>query len=256
MDYADLTQAALDALRASTLSATTAQNRAEAQKLRGRITGVLIRLGRLAAQRSVDDCAEFMRVDAKLIEAWEFGRAVPSLPQLEGLASYLRSMRPGEEIDAGQVDFSDGAEYALIRQRMIGAKLQLARLTQQLEVDEISRRSGLDSNLIARFEFGEAMIPVNHLCVLAQSLRQDLGYFLDTNGVKGERAPSRAEAPKAASADTDVLRFAVDAKNKAFIRLAMAFRQIDRDDLHRIAEALYNIIHEKRDANGRPPAVS
>ncbi|MCE2472066.1 MAG: helix-turn-helix transcriptional regulator [Anaerolineae bacterium] len=256
MDHVDLTQAALEGLQSSPSSATATQNQAEAHNLRVRIIGVLIRRGRLSAERSVDDCASFLQVDAQLIEAWELGESVPSLPQLEGLTRFLLATADGEDAESAEVNFARGAEYYLLRQRMIGAKLKLARQMQAFALEELGARTGLDIDLIERYEFGEVKIPIHHLCVLAQAVRQDLRYFLSSDDLqRGQDLPPGEGAPQA-PADSDLVRFAADDNNQAFIRLAMAFRQINREDLHRIAEALYNIINEKRDANGRSPATA
>lgn len=255
MDYVDLTQAALEALHSAPAPAATTQNREEAHSLRGRILGVLIRLGRLSAQLSVEDCAAFLLVDAQLIDAWEHGESVPGLPQLEGLTRCLLAASTGETNESAPVKNSDLSEFYLLRKRMIGAQLKLARQMQDFEVKDLGRISGLDSDLIERYEFGEVTIPMNHLCVLAQAVRQDLRYFLHSDGIqRGSNHPTSADAEEAPS-DTDLVRFAADDKNQDYIRLAMAFRQIDREDLQRIAEALYSIISERRDANGRSSAA-
>lgn len=255
MNYVDLTQAALEALQPSPSSATATQNHEAAHSLRGRILGVLIRRGRLSAQRSVEDCASFLQVETQLIEDWELGESVPSLPQLEGLSRYLLAAAGGESVDSAEDNFSGGAEYNLLRQRIIGAKLKLARQMQDFAVEDLGGRSGLDTDQIERYEFGEVMIPINHLCVLAQAVSQDLSYFVNSDDiVRGQLLPDSGGGEESPT-NTDLVRFAADNKNQAFIRLAMAFRQIEREDLHRIAEALYNIINEKRDANGRSPAT-
>lgn len=255
MDYIDLTQAALDALQSSPSPAAANQDQDEAHRLRGRIVGVLIRRGRLAAQRTVEECAAYLQVDAQLIDAWEHGAPAPALPQLEGLTRYLLAAAAGEipeSADDGRAVFAD---YCLLRQRMIGAKLKMARQLQELEAEDLGRSSGLDAGLIENYEFGEVAIPMNHLFVLAQAVRQDLSYFLHSTEVRPGQPPPYSAGAETAPIDTDLLRFASDDKNQEYIRLAMAFRQVDRDDLQRIAEALYNIISASRDANGRSPAA-
>ena len=255
MDTVDLTQAALEALQPSPSSAAATRNQAEAQRLRGRIIGVLIRRGRLSAQRSLEDCASFLQVDAQRIEAWELGDSVPSLPQLEGLTSYLRAAA-GDGFEAAEAKVLDAAEYTLLRQRMIGVKLKLARQKRDFALEEVGGRSSLDCDLLARYEFGEVMIPFTHLCVLAQVVGRDLSYFLNSEDSSQERPPITAADAMPAPDHSDLHQFAADDRNQAFIRLAMAFRQINRDDLQRIAEALYNIINEKRGANGQSPGAS
>ena len=117
--------------------------------------------------------------------------------------------------------------------------------------EDLGRISGLDTDQIARYEFGEDMTPISHLSVLAQAVGQDLRHFLDSGNRRRDQIRPEVGGPRVAPADTELLRFAADDKNRAFIRLAMAFRQIDREDLHRIAEALYNVINDKRGTNGR-----
>lgn len=255
MDYTDLTRVALDALESSPSPASATQSLDEAHRLRGRIIGVLIRRGRLAAQCSVEDCAAYLQVDAQLIDAWEHGAAVPGLPQLEGLTRYLLAAAGGESPESAEDRRADLAEYCLLRQRMIGAKLRLARQMQEFEVEDLGRSSGLDADLIARYELGEVAVPMSHLCFLAQVVGKDLSYFLHSAEVgRGQRPPDNA-GEETALTDKALLRFAADDKNQDYIRLAMAFRRVDRDDLQRIAEALYNIISANRDSNGRSPAA-
>lgn len=251
MDYVDLTQAALEALQSSPSSTAATQDQEEAHRLRSRILGVLIRRRRLSGQRSLDDCATFLGVDAQEMEAWELGESAPGLPQLEGLTRYLRAAAAGDGVEAADVSCRYSGEYALLRQRMIGAKLKMARKMKSFALEELGRETGLDCDLVKRYEYGEVMIPLNHLCVLAQAVRQDLKYFLTTDDFQHSHPLPDSGGAAVALANADLVKFAADGNNQAFIRLAMAFRQIDRADLHRIAEALYNIINEKRDANGR-----
>ena len=255
MDYTDLTQAALDALQSSPSAATATQDQEEAHRLRGRIIGVLIRRGRLAAELSVEDCAAYLQVNARLIDAWEQGATVPGLPQLEAFTCYLLAAGSGGNPESTDSRRQDRAEYCLLRQRMIGVKLRLARQVQEIEVADLGKSAGLDADLIERYEFGEVAAPMSHLCVLAHAVGKDLSYFLHSAEVGHGQKPSKSAGEERAPADTDLLRFAADDKNQDYIRLAMAFRHVDRDDLQRIAEALHRIISANRDANGRSPTA-
>ena len=255
MDYVDLTHAALEALQPSPSFKKTIHNDDVAHELRGKILGVLIRRGRLAAQRSTEDCASFLRIDAKLIEAWELGDEVPSLPQLEGLTDYLKTPVSKDEAESKPLRLHCRDEYLVLRQRLIGAELQFARQAQEQTLQDLSTRTGVAVNLLRRYEYGEAMIPLNHLTVLAQAVRRDLSYFVDSDCPKSDGAQSDRAVSIAADQDVDLIGFAADNENRAFIRLAMAFRHIDKEDLHRIADALFIIINERREANGRSPAL-
>lgn len=62
-------------------------NHEEAYLIRAKMLGVMLRDARMAAARSLPDCAHMLRIEPSLLEAWEYGDEVPSLPQLELLAS-------------------------------------------------------------------------------------------------------------------------------------------------------------------------
>ena len=57
--------------------------------LRSRKLGVLIRDARLAARKTVPECAQLVGVTSGLLRAWEIGSKAPSLPELEVLAYSL-----------------------------------------------------------------------------------------------------------------------------------------------------------------------
>ncbi|MCY3782134.1 MAG: hypothetical protein OXG78_17605 [Chloroflexi bacterium] len=120
---------------------------------------------------------------------------------------------------------------------------------------DLSAKTGLDAELLKRYEYGETTIPVHHLAILAEAVQQDLSYFTDVGGFNRlKKSPATREASSAVDEDADLMEFAADRRNRAFIRLAMAFRGIEREDLDRIASALSAIIRERREANGRSQA--
>ncbi len=252
MDYVDLTQVALRTLQSSVPTDSAHVNHDEAYCLRGKILGVLIRQGRLAAERSAEECARYLSVEPEIIEDWELGKRVPSLPQLEGLASCFKAPMIDESLSAVDQSQTEYDEYLRIRQRLVGALLQSARLAQEISLEDMSAKAGLDLALLKRYEYGESTIPLHHLTMLARAVERDLSYFTDTGGFSRiKKRQTAREYTIATDGDADLVEFAEDYRNRAFIRLAMAFRDIDREDLDRIASALFAIIRERRDNNGR-----
>ncbi len=252
MHFVDLTQVALRTLQSSTSSTNEQYNYEQAHSLRGKILGVLIRQGRLASEVTAEDCALYLSVEPQLIEAWELGKDVPSLPQLEGLGDCFKAANDGEPISASALPLPARDEYLRLRQRLLGALLQAVRRAREISIEGVSANTGLDVELLKKYEYGESAIPVHHLTMLAQSFEQELGYFTDTGGygrIKKQR--TSRETAKATDEEAELMHFATDYRNQAFIRLAMAFRDIDREDLDRIADALLAIIRDGRDANGR-----
>ena len=254
MDYVDLTRAALSALQFSTSADSEYIDHAEAHCLRGKILGVLIRQSRLAAEVTSEDCARYLSVKPQLIEAWELGERVPSLPQLERLASCFKASMFNEPLSAVILPQAEQDEHMRIRQRLVGALLQSARRAREASLEDISARTGLDTDLLNRYEYGESTMPAHHLAAIAQAVQRDLSYFTDSAGVNLRRTSASARRTATANnEDADLAQFAADQRNRAFIRLAMAFRDIDRKDLNQIASALLAIIRERREDNGRSP---
>ncbi len=250
MDRLDLTQAALEALQPSAVKTTKTINQDEARSVRGKLLGVLIRKRRLEAERSLAECAMFMGAEPALIEAWEYGESVPSLPQLELLAQFLngRESQPGGSALTEERAAQD--EYMLLRRRLIGALLRAARESSDRSVEELSESAGLRADQLTGFEFGEEKISVSDLTALAQALKLDVSYFalFPQNVPEQSRSSNLLERP--AEIDSGWREFAAESENLPFIRLAMAFQHIARADLHRIADALFAIIRANGDSNG------
>ena len=255
MDCVDLIQAALEALQPSAAANITCRDQDEARRIRGKLLGVLIRKWRLAAERSLAECANLMGVEPQLIEAWEYGESEPSLPQLEMLSQFLNG-RDSSPTGAQAGDRQAMGEYILLRQRLIGAMLRVAREGSDQPVEELSETVGLEAGQLASFEFGEQKITVSDLIALAQALGINVDYFAALPQDLPILSRSNSLPLPQADARLDWREFADESDNLPFIRLAMAFQYIARDDLHRIADALFAIIRAKAENNGRSGASS
>ena len=259
MDRVDLIQAALAALQPSALETTIIGNHDEARRIRARLLGALIRKRRLGAERSLGECAIFMGAEPQLIEAWEHGESEPSLPQLELLARFLNGREPlasGSRFE----DRSTQEDYMLLRRRLIGALLRAARESRERPIEELSEAAGLEASQLANFEFGEEKIPVSTLTALAQALGIEVNYFasLPENLPEQPRLSSLLGRQEQVEEKTgaDWREFAAESENLPFIRLAMAFQHIPRDDLGRIADALFAIIRAKGESKSQPGSPS
>ena len=246
-DSAQLLGQADRALRLSPPVAGAAYDHDLAQSLRGKIVGALIRRERLAAGRDAEECARYLRVEARLIEAWELGESVPSLPQLEALSHFFASPAPASQLIAKQRSSQSLDEYWRIRQRLLGAQLQSLRKARRISLESLSAEVGLDAGLLRRYEYGEAVVPAHHLMSLAQAMRRDIAGFLDPT--PHQPAPAPRPASDKENDEAQLQAFAADTRNRAFIRLAMAFRAMDPADLDRVAAALMAIIRDGQSAS-------
>lgn len=250
LDRVDLTQEALQALQPSTLQSAKIVDHDEARSIRRKLLGLLIRMRRLEAERSLGDCAIFMGAEPGLVEDWEYGESEPSLPQLELLERFFngRTSETGGEAHPEEKAAQD--EYMLLRQRLIGALLRAAREASGRQAEDVSKSADLDIQQLQSFEFGEEKIPISSLTALAQALQLDMRYFAASPQESREQPQSSRVLESPDEARADWRNFAAESGNLPFIRLAMAFQHIARPDLHRIADALFAIIRANGDAKG------
>lgn len=248
MDVVDLTRAALHALATSPATTSPDYDHDHAYMLRGKILGVLIRKSRLAAERTSEECAHHLQLEPNLLDDWEFGDQIPSLPQLELLSSYLDGHSSVNQNGASPDTWARQAEYLLLRQRLIGALLSSARETQGRSIEELSASTVLEPQLLRSYEFGEHAIPLSHLTILAQAAGRDLRFFLLEEGPSHPERPEAetSRAPAASNSDSD--SEPSTGEHAALIRLAIAFREIDQETLQRVADALSALIKAKEES--------
>jgi len=221
-------------------------NFAESYRLRAKMIGVLLRDARLNAERSIEDCAYLLRVSPEEMQAWEFGDAVPSLPQLELLAYYLGvpvshfwgtdtlEARVGRHIDIQ-------LEYLALRNRMVGALLRQARDEAGLTVEQLSEASAVPVERIQACELGEGPLPMHELTVLASAVKKNLSYFLESSGHIGAWLAIREEWKHFTDLPEDVRQFAANPLNIGFIHIAKALSEMPTEKLRQVGESVLNI---------------
>lgn len=219
----------------------------ESYRIRGKMIGVLLRDARLSAGRSIEDCARVLRMTPGQVEAWEYGDAVASLPQLEILAYYLDvpvshfwSMETLEGDQAHKPRDAQG-EYMALRNRMIGVLLRQAREEQQLTLEEVSAVSHIPVDILTNYELGETSLPMHELSVLAGIVRKNTNYFLESSSYIGQLLTIREEWGHFTDLPEEVRQFAADPLNVGFIEIAIIFKQMPSDKLRRIAESMLEI---------------
>lgn len=218
----------------------------ESYRLRGKMLGVLLRDARLGAARTVEDCARLLRVSPVIIESWEYGDDVPSLPQLELLAYYLDvpvshfwstetlKTAHGEKMDIQH-------QYLTLRDRMIGALLRQAREDSGLSVEQLSEMTSVPADRITYYELGEISIPMHELSVLSGSVKRNLSYFLESSSQIGELLATREIWKHFANLPEEMRAFAADPKNIGFLDIALMFSRMPTERLRQIGASILDI---------------
>jgi transcriptional regulator with XRE-family HTH domain len=224
----------------------TPPNFEELYLLRARILGVLIRDARQAAGMSPEDCAAQVNVSAAVLDSWEFGRAMPSLPQIELLAyalgvpiSHFWGTSTLLERDTRQdVDID---EYVTLRNHLIGALLRAAREQANLTPEQLAADAGVSPVNIAAYELGQRPVPAPVLSTLASVCRVNLSYFLENGNKVASFLQLQEDMKNFGDLLPEVRRFVASPTNQPYIELAMRLAQMGTAELRGVAEALLEI---------------
>ncbi len=218
----------------------------ESLRIRAKMVGVLLRDARVAAQRELEDCARLLHVSPEQVEAWEFGDDVPSLPQLEILAYYLEvpvSHFWGQNtLEATREDYTRAQdEYMALRDRMIGALLRQAREDNKLTLEQVSEASGVPVERLEQYELGEESLPMHELSVLANAVRKNISFFMESSSHIGDLLAMREKWKHFLDLPEDIRSFASNPLNVGFIEIAIMLSQMPVGKLRSVGESILNI---------------
>ena len=215
--------------------------------IRTKKLGVLIRDARLAARRSVQECAEAIGVRKSIFRAYEEGLRSPSLPELEILVYYLdlpiehfwNSQSRSESISRSEkIDLS---KLLLVRQRKIGALLRQERMKSSISIRTLANETGIASSRIKTFELGERAIPLPELELLIRTLGGRIETFFDRHGPVGQWMISEEAVQQFLEMPMELREFVAMPVNRPYLQLAMKLSNMSRDKLRSVAEDLLDI---------------
>lgn len=216
--------------------------------LRQRMLGVLIRDARLAAEKTVEECAAAVGVEPQTFLQWEYGESSPSLSQLEMLAyvvnvsiSHFWGLKTIVAAEKERV--VPTAEYYTLRDRIIGALLRRARKEARLALEDLAARVGIPEEQIELYEFGLQPIPLPELSALASATNVGLEYFLEDTSRVGAWLMLEEDFKHFSEMPPDMRRFVVAPVNRPYIELAMRLSRMSVEELRGVAEGILNITY-------------
>jgi transcriptional regulator with XRE-family HTH domain len=217
--------------------------------IRTKRLGVLIRDARLAARRSVQECAEAIGVRKSIFRSYEEGVRSPSLPELEALVFFLDLPLEhfwGREIKSAAPSVTqkiDLPRVLSLRQRKIGALLRQERMNASISIRNLAAKTGIASSRIKAFELGERPIPLPELELLVSTLGGRVESFFDRNGPIGQWMLSEEAIQHFLEMPPDLREFVALPVNRPYLELAMKLSNMSRDKLRSVAENLLDITY-------------
>jgi transcriptional regulator with XRE-family HTH domain len=219
---------------------------AELYAIRARMLGVLIQDARHASGFSIEQLAQFLKLDPATVQGWEYGDNVPSLPQIELMAYILQvpvSHFWGTETfeKRREEHLIDAEEYALVRDRMVGVLLNSARQAKGITIEALAASLSLHPDDISRYESGELAIPMNVLTSISSAVGVSMSYFLEDNGRVGQFLEIQEMGELFTRMPDDIRQFLAVPSHEAYIRVAMALAKMPTESLRGLAEGLIDI---------------
>lgn len=222
----------------------------EEKLIRNKITGVLLRMARLRAQKSIDECAAALSCDPGFIVRAEEGQEGLSLPQLESLSRILNvplNCLLGEQ---AMPDRPPRPEPVYLEQRMslrrkiMGVLLRQARQERGHTLEEMAAELGCEPDKLARIELGQDPIELADLQALAGMLDLSIDEFV-SEGSAPLPAPDPAEMPPAdlAHLSPELRAFVQQPMNAAYLQIALNLSEMPAETLRQFASGLLEITY-------------
>jgi transcriptional regulator with XRE-family HTH domain len=215
--------------------------------IRSKKLGLLIRDARIAARRSMKDCAQALGVTRGTLKAYEEGRKAPSLPELEALGYYLElqidHFWSNESIsDAPErLEDIDLASLADLRQRMIGALMRQQRMDASISMKAVAKQVGIPTSRLKAYELGQRPIPLPELEAILTVLGGRIETLFDQGGPIGEWMTQQKAIQQFLDMPAELQTFVCQPVNRPYLDLARKLSTMSTDKLRSVAEDLLDI---------------
>jgi transcriptional regulator with XRE-family HTH domain len=215
--------------------------------IRSRKLGVLIRDARLAARKSIPECAAAIGVTNGIFRAYEEGRRSPSLPEMEFLAFYLGLPirhfwgKESKSEAASPTAALNLVALGAIRQRMVGALLRQEREKASISIKALAEQSGIPSARLRGFELGTRPIPLPVLEALITVLGGQVESLLDQTGPVGQWMSQQKAIQDFLQLPPELQEFVCKPVNRPYVELAQKLSSLSTSKLRSVAEDLLDI---------------
>ena len=221
----------------------------EKAKLRKKMMGVKIQHARNKAGLNLKEVGQAIGLAEEVVSAIELGQYDPSLPQLEVMAFlfnipiiYFWSEEPLGTMDW---DFPT-LEAMALRQRIIGALLQQARIEAGRSHEELADLLDIPVGQVISYELGKMTIPLSELETLADFLKVQLDYFID-EGIAPQKNMAQnltlEEISQISQLPEDVREFLLNPANLLYVNIAMRLSGMSAETLRGLAEGLLEVTY-------------
>jgi transcriptional regulator with XRE-family HTH domain len=217
----------------------------QAESLRAKILGAMLREVRMTAGRTLRETAEAIGVTPGALTAYEDGRKGISLPELELLAYYLNApLRQFWSESAGRrklrLDANPPALIAL-RQRLVAAQLRMHRESSGKSVRQVAEQAGLTVARLRSYEGGDRPIPLPELEAVLGVIGQSVEDYLDHEGPVADWDTLQQAIDTVLGLPPEVREFIASPASVPYLRMGQRLSTMPVDQLRNVAELLLDI---------------
>ena len=217
----------------------------QAESLRGKILGAMLREVRMTAGRTLRETAEAIGVTPGALTAYEDGRKAISLPELELLAYFLNApLRQFWSESAGRrklrLDANPSALIAL-RQRLIAAQLRMHREASGKSVRQVADQAGLTVARLRSYEEGDRPIPLPELEAVLGVIDRSVEDYLDHEGPVADWDTLQQALETLLSLPPEMREFLASPASVPYLRMGQRLSTMPIDQLRNVAELLLDI---------------
>jgi len=215
--------------------------------LRNKKLGLLLKDARLAAHKTLRECANVMGITPGILQACEQGRRAPSLPELEILAYFLNlpisHFWSSETIsdDVSPLESMHLDVLVGIRNRMIAALLRKQREDVGVSLKFLSEQTGISSSRLKAYEMGETGIPVPILESLMTVLDARVENLFDRTSPIGKWMEEKKSIEEFLKLSNELKLFVCKPVNRPYLELALSLSGLSAEKLRSVAEGLLDI---------------
>ena len=218
--------------------------------IRNKIIGVLVKRARVKADKSQQECAQFLDCAPSAYRRYEQGKRGFSLPQLESLAllfdvpvaSLWDDGYPlPEETEADPMPLD---QFMVLRRKILAVRLRQVRQSAGLSMREMGKALDCSPYMISKYEQGAREMPLSELEMAAERCGQTMAEFMDDEAIPLSPAEQRQRMlDRLEELPPDMRDFILKPTNMLYLRIAMLASTMEADQLRLIAETLLDITY-------------
>ena len=211
---------------------------------------ILITNARLAAGKSLKQCAEVLGISSKKYQRFESGESWISLPELEVLSYFLGENPQSFLSSQTQINLKEAISPSRlqklldIRKHIFSATLQIARTEKNISFKELSELTGIPAARLKRYEKTGTAIPLNELALITKALEKPMETLLDENGVLAQWNRNQQKITAFSGLPENIQNFVTSPESRTFLELAIHLKETGIENLESIVASLQQLVEK------------